>query len=44
MAVLGHLVRNLLEREQSQPGRSLKGKRLKAGWDNAYLLKILTTI
>lgn len=34
MAVLRHLARNLLEREQSQPGRSLKGKRLKAGWDN----------
>ena len=31
MAVLRHLVRNLLEREQCQPGRSLKGKRLKAG-------------
>jgi predicted transposase YbfD/YdcC len=44
MAVLRHLVRNLLEREQSQPGRSLKGKRLKAGWDNDYLLKILTCL
>lgn len=44
MAVLRHLVRNLLEREQSEPGRSLKGKRLKAGWDHDYLLKILTSI
>lgn len=44
MAVLRHLVRNLLEREQSQPGRSLKGKRLKAGWDDGYLLKILATV
>lgn len=44
MAVLRHLVRNLLEREQSHPGRSLKGKRLKAGWDHDYLLKILTNI
>jgi len=44
MAVLRHLVRNLLEREQSQPGRSLKGKRLKAGWDHDYLLQILTNI
>jgi predicted transposase YbfD/YdcC len=44
MAVLRHLVRNLLEREQSQPSRSLKGKRLKAGWDNDYLLKILSHI
>jgi predicted transposase YbfD/YdcC len=44
MAVLRHLVRNLLEREQSQPGRSIKGKRLKAGWDNDYLLKILASI
>jgi predicted transposase YbfD/YdcC len=44
MAVLRHLVRNLLEREQSKPGRSLKGKRLKAGWDHDYLLKILTSV
>lgn len=44
MAVLRHLVRNLLEREQSKPGRSLKGKRLKAGWDHDYLLKILACI
>lgn len=44
MAVLRHLVRHLLEREQSQPGRSLKGQRLKAGWDNDYLLKILPCI
>jgi hypothetical protein len=44
MAVLRHFVRNLLEREQSQPGRSLKGKRLKAGWDHDYLLKILTNL
>jgi predicted transposase YbfD/YdcC len=44
MAVLRHLVRNLLEREQSQPGRSLKDKRLKAGWDHDNLLKILTNI
>jgi predicted transposase YbfD/YdcC len=44
MAVLRYLVRNLLEREQSQPGRSLKGKRLNAGWDNDYLLKILSYI
>ncbi|HEY7419378.1 MAG TPA: ISAs1 family transposase [Ktedonobacteraceae bacterium] len=44
MVVLRHLVRNLLEREQSQPSRSLKGKRLKAGWDHDYLLKILACI
>jgi predicted transposase YbfD/YdcC len=44
MAVLRHFVRNLLEREQSQPSRSLKGKRLKAGWDHDYLLNILTSL
>jgi predicted transposase YbfD/YdcC len=44
MAVLRHLVRNLLEREQSQPGRSLKGKRLQAGKDHDYLLKILASV
>jgi hypothetical protein len=43
MAVLRHLARNLLEREQSKPGRSLKGKRLKAGWDHDYWLRILTS-
>ena len=44
MAVLRAPVRHLLEREQSQPGRSIKGKRLKAGWNNDYLLKILASI
>lgn len=44
MAVLRHFVRNLLEREQSQPGRSLKGKRLKAGRDHDSWLNILAVV
>jgi hypothetical protein len=39
-AVLRHLALNVL---QHQPIKrlSIKARRLKAGWDNAYLLKIL---
>ncbi|MDR0613493.1 MAG: hypothetical protein LBG45_08485 [Dysgonamonadaceae bacterium] len=34
---------NLIRHEQSKK-RSVKGKRLDAGWNNNYLLKILTNI
>jgi predicted transposase YbfD/YdcC len=40
-AVLRHIALNLLKRETSAKRRSLKGKRKKAAWDEAYLLKIL---
>jgi predicted transposase YbfD/YdcC len=40
-AVLRHIALNLLRRENSAR-RSLKAKRKKAAWDNAYLLKVLT--
>lgn len=40
-AVLRHIALNLLRREKSSKG-SLKGRRKKAGWDNDYLLKVLT--
>jgi predicted transposase YbfD/YdcC len=43
-AVLRHIALNLLKYEQSKPGQSIKGKRLKAGWDHGYLLKILASI
>ena len=39
-AVLRHIALNLLKRETSAK-RSLKGKRKKAAWDEAYLLKVL---
>ena len=39
-ALLRHVALNLLQHEQSFKG-SIKTKRLKAGWNNAYLTKVL---
>jgi len=41
LAILRHLATNLLKREHSLKG-GLQTKRLKAAWDHAYLLKVLT--
>lgn len=41
-AVLRHVALNLLKRETSTKRTSLKSKRKKAAWDEAYLLKVLT--
>ena len=40
MTVLRHMALNLLKQEQSTK-ISLRGKRLKAGWDEDYLAQIL---
>ena len=39
-AVLRHIALNLIRQEKSSK-RSIKGRRLKAGWDNSYLERVL---
>jgi hypothetical protein len=39
-ALIPHIALNLLQRKTSFNG-SIKTKRLKAGWNNAYLAKVL---
>jgi hypothetical protein len=39
-SLLNRIFLNLIKNEQSRK-RSIKGKRLDAGWNNDYLLKIL---
>jgi predicted transposase YbfD/YdcC len=39
-AVLRHIALNMIKKETSLK-KSIKSKRLRAGWDNNYLLKVL---
>jgi len=41
LAALRRLALNMLKKESSQKSLSLRGKRLRAGWDNDYLGKVL---
>ena len=40
MAVLRHIALNLLKREKTAKV-GVRGKRNKAGWDDAYLLRVI---
>ncbi len=40
LAIVRHIALNLLKQEQNCK-LGIKGKRLKAGWDDRYLLKVL---
>ncbi len=41
-AVLRHIALNLLQRHPTKRGSSIRTRRLRAGWDKAYLLELLT--
>jgi predicted transposase YbfD/YdcC len=42
-AVLRHIALNMIKKEMSSKKKSIKSKRLRAGWDNEYLLKVLAS-
>ncbi len=42
LAVVRHIALNLLRQDSSAKG-DVKAKRLQAGWDNAYLTRLLST-
>lgn len=43
MAIVRHIALNLIQQETSYK-RSIRGKRLRAGWDDAYLQKVFTLL
>lgn len=42
LSVLRHIALNVLQRHPTKRGASIRTRRLKAGWDRAYLLDLLT--
>ena len=43
-AILRRLALNLLRQQQARKGTSIRGKRLKAGWDHDFLLQIVKAV
>jgi predicted transposase YbfD/YdcC len=41
LAIIRHIALNVLKQDKTEKG-SIRSKRNRAGWDNNYLLKILT--
>ena len=41
-AVLRHIALNLLRSHPTKKRLSIKGRRLKAGWERVYLMRLLT--
>ena len=44
IAVIRHIALNMLRNEKSSKKKSIRLRRLRAGWDNEYLKKVLYSV